>query len=100
MMTARCRAIRRELELLRAQINLTMQPDGSLKGYLGGYRPWEPVYKGWINARGPVIEALTWVQLPGVYYALKRNADFSPTGPAARRPTSPTPCGSRPCPPS
>jgi hypothetical protein len=29
-----------------------------------------------------VIESLTWVQLPGVYYALKRNADFSPTGPS------------------
>ncbi len=69
-----------DLELLRAQIRLTMQEDGSLKGHLGGYRPWEPVYKGWVNARGPVIEALTWVELPGVYYALRRNADFSPAG--------------------
>ena len=42
-----------------------MKPDGSLTGYVGGYRPWEPVYKGWVNARGPVIESLTWVQLPG-----------------------------------
>jgi hypothetical protein len=39
-----------------------------------------PVYQGWVNARGPVIEALTWVQLPAVYYALQRNADFSPEG--------------------
>ena len=70
-----------DLELLRAQVNLKMQPDGSLKGYVGGYRPWEPVYKGWVNARGTVIESLTWVRLPNVYYALKRNADFSPTGP-------------------
>lgn len=69
-----------DLELERAQIKLTMQPDGSLTGYVGGYRPWEHVYKGWVNARGPVIEALTWVQLPGVYYALKRNADYSPGG--------------------
>ena len=38
------------------------------------------VYKGWVNARGPVIESLTWVQLPAVYYALRRNADFSPKG--------------------
>lgn len=74
-----------ELELLRAQVNLKMQDDGKLKGYIGGYRPWFPVYKGWVNARGPVIEALTWVQLPGVYYALKRNADFSPTGPAGEK---------------
>ena len=45
-----------DLELLRAQVNLEMKPDGSFKGYVGGYRPWEPVYKGWVNARGPVIE--------------------------------------------
>jgi hypothetical protein len=69
-----------DLELLQAQVKLTMQPDGSLKGYVGGYRPWEDTYRGWVNARGPVIEALTWVQLPGVYYALKRNADYRPPG--------------------
>jgi len=70
----------RDLELLRARIDLTIQPDGALKGYVGGYRPWEPIYRGWVNARGPVIEALTWVQLPAVYYALKRSADYSPKG--------------------
>ena len=71
----------RDLELLRARVDLEMKPDGSLTGYVGGYRPWEAVYKGWVNARGPVIESLTWVQLPAVYYALRRNADYSPTGP-------------------
>jgi len=70
----------RDLELLRARIDLTIQPDGGLQGYVGGYRPWEAIYRGWVNARGPVIEALTWVQLPAVYYALKRNADYSPKG--------------------
>jgi hypothetical protein len=75
----------RELELLRARIDLTMQPDGSLRGYVGGYRPWEAIYRGWVNARGPVIEALTWVQLPAVYYALKRNADYSPKGARAEK---------------
>jgi hypothetical protein len=75
----------RDLELLRARIDLTIQPDGALKGYVGGYRPWEPIYRGWVNARGPVIEALTWVQLPAVYYALKRNADYSPKGSKGER---------------
>jgi hypothetical protein len=70
----------RDLELLRAQIKLQMKPDGSLTGYVGGYRAWEPVYRGWVMARGPVIESLTWVQLPAVWYALRRNADYSPTG--------------------
>lgn len=74
-----------DLELLQARVDLTMQSDGTLKGYLGGYRPWMPVYMGWVNARGTVIESLTWVQLPGVYYALKRNADFSPTGPKGEK---------------
>lgn len=78
-------AYNRELELLRARVSLEMKPDGSLAGYVGGYRPWESIYKGWVNARGPVIEALTWVQLPAVYYALRRSADYSPTGPQGEK---------------
>lgn len=70
----------RDLELVQAQIKLEMKADGSLRGYVGGYRPWKPVYDGWVNARGPVIESLTWVELPAVYYALRRNADYSPQG--------------------
>jgi hypothetical protein len=62
--------INRELSCLRK---------GTFGVYLGGYRPWEAVYMGWVNARGPVIEVLTWVQLPAVYYPL-RNADYSPKG--------------------
>jgi hypothetical protein len=75
----------RDLELLRARVNLEIKPDGTLTGFVGGYRPWETIYKGWVNARGTVIEVLTWVQLPGVYYALRRNADFSPTGPGGEK---------------
>jgi hypothetical protein len=74
-----------DLELLRARVDLEMKPDGSLTGYAGGYRPWEAVYRGWVNARGTVIEVLTWVQLPAVYYALRRNADYSPTGPGGEK---------------
>jgi hypothetical protein len=78
-------AYTRDLELLRARVDLEMKADGSLTGYVGGYRPWKPVYEGWVNARGPVIEALTWVRLPDVYYALKRNADYSPDGPKGEK---------------
>jgi catechol 2,3-dioxygenase-like lactoylglutathione lyase family enzyme len=78
--TLREPAYNHDLELLRARIRLEMKADGTLTGHVGGYRPWEPIYKAWVNARGPVIEALTWVQLPAVYYALRRNADFSPAG--------------------
>ena len=70
----------RQLQLLKAQLRLEMKEDGTLTGVFGGYRPWEPVYEGWVDARGTVIESLTWVNLPSVWYALKRNADYSPDG--------------------
>ncbi|HEY2752490.1 hypothetical protein [Phenylobacterium sp.] len=75
----------REVELLKAQLRLKMQPDGSLKGYIGGYRPWRPVYQSWVDARGPVIEELMWVRLPDIYYALRRYADYSPAGPRGEK---------------
>jgi len=75
----------RELQLLKAKLKLKMQPDGSLKGLLAGYRPWLPIYMGSVEARGSVIEQLTYVELPGVWYALKRNADYSPTGPGGEK---------------
>jgi len=70
----------RDLELLQAQIKLEMKDDGTLRGYVGGYRPWLPVYQGRVNACDPVIESLTWVELPAVYYALSRGADYHPEG--------------------
>lgn len=74
-----------ELPLLKAKLELEMKPDGRLTGLLGGYRPWLPVYKGWVSGRGAVIEVLTWVRMPDVYYALRRYADYSPSGPGGER---------------
>ncbi len=71
-------AVRSGLEILKGQIDLTMQPDGSLKGYFGGYRPWAPVYFGWAGF-GQVNEVLTWIDLPAAWYAMKRHADYAPT---------------------
>jgi hypothetical protein len=62
-----------------------MQPDGSLTGVLAGYRPWQRFYQGMVEARGSVIEQLYWIELPGLYRALKRNADYSPTGPGGEK---------------
>jgi hypothetical protein len=75
----------RDLQLLRARLKLQMKPDGSLDGYVGGYRPWMPVYTALVNARGPVVEILGWIELPSIYYALKKNADYSPTGPKGEK---------------
>ena len=70
----------RELQLLKAQLDFTMNEDGTLTGLVGGYRPWEPVHDQHVGARGSVIESLTWIELPALWYALKRNADYSPEG--------------------
>lgn len=70
----------REAQVLNAQVKLKMQPDGGLNGYLAGYRPWQRFYQGMVEARGSVIEQLYWIQLPGLWQALKRNADYSPSG--------------------
>ena len=55
--------------LYKAQVRLEPQPDGSVKGYLGGYQDWRRLaYSGY-------SEGLFGFQAPGVYYSLKRNAD-------------------------
>lgn len=74
-----------ELQLELAQLELSMNEDGSLSGLLGGYRPWLPFYEGFVYARGPTVEALTWVRLPDIYYALQRYADYSPSGPGGEK---------------
>lgn len=68
----------RDLQLLQARLKLQMKPDGSLEGLVGGYRPWRPIHEALVNARGPVVEILGWVEIPSVYYALKKSADYSP----------------------
>jgi hypothetical protein len=75
----------RDLQLLRARLNLQMKPDGTLAGMLGGYRPWMPVYTSLVNQRGTVVEVLGWIELPSIYYALKRSADYSPAGPKGEK---------------
>jgi hypothetical protein len=75
----------RDLQLLRARLQLQMKPDGTLEGYVGGYRPWMPIYNALVNQRGPVVEILGWIELPAIYYSLKRNADYSPTGPKGEK---------------
>lgn len=70
----------KDLQLLQAQLDLTLHEDGSMTGLVGGYRPWEAVHNQLVDARGSVIESLTWIELPALWYALKRNADYSPDG--------------------
>lgn len=73
------------LQLLKARAEFSMKPNGELEGFIGGYMPWKPVYDGFVRSRGPIVEILGWVRLPDVYYALRRHADYSPTGEAGEK---------------
>jgi len=78
------------LELLKARVKLTMNPDGSLDGLIAGYRNWYEFYhkpvgssgNGFQNGRGPTQGAVSEIyghyNLVGMYYALRRNADGIP----------------------
>jgi len=73
------------LELLQARADLQMEPDGSLKGYIGGYRPWRPVYAALLALGASNFEYSVGMELPALWYALRRNADYSPTGPGGEK---------------
>lgn len=66
-----------DFQMDQAQLRLTFNPDRSLEGYLGGYQPWVQIYFQFAHlASGTEISYGT--DLPGMYYALKRLADFDP----------------------
>ena len=62
------------LRLTQTHLRLQMRLDGSVIGFLGGYQPWADYYH-WLAIRGEVDGQ---IDLPGVYYAMKRLADGVP----------------------
>jgi hypothetical protein len=62
------------LRFARTQLRLKMNPDGTLSGLIGGYQPWLDYYH-YLAIRG---EETGQVDMPGVYYAMKRYADADP----------------------
>ena len=62
------------LRFVNTHLRLTMEPDGSLHGIIGGYQPWRDYYH-YLAVRGEVDGQ---VDLPGLYYAMKRFADAVP----------------------
>lgn len=62
------------LRMKQAKLRLTLNPDGSIYGVLGGYQPWLDYYH-YLSIRG---ENDGLVDLPGVYYAMRRLADADP----------------------
>ncbi len=61
----------------QTKIRLALNPDGTLKGILGGYQPWLPIYTSFALG-GSVNELNLSIDAPGIYYALKRLADAYP----------------------
>lgn len=62
------------LRFSKTQLRLKMNADGTLSGLIGGYQPWLDYYH-YLAIRG---EETGQVDMPGVYYAMKRYADADP----------------------
>ena len=66
-----------EFSWKQARLKLKMGDDGSLKGILGGYHDWYALYWSYAES-GWVEEHSASVDMPALYYSLKRNADAYP----------------------
>jgi len=62
----------RALELADAQMRLVLQPDGTLKGVVGGYRDWRKISSTYATS---TTEMYHGFQQPAMYNAFKRAAD-------------------------
>jgi hypothetical protein len=66
-----------EMKFKNARLRLAIDKDGNLSGKLGAYHKWYPFY--WVYGVGTWgVEATNNIDLPGLYYALKKNADADP----------------------
>ncbi len=66
-----------EYRFTHARLKLRLEPDGSLKGILGGYHDWYALYWSYASS-GWVEEHSTSLDMPALWYALRRNADADP----------------------
>jgi hypothetical protein len=61
----------------KARLRLKLNPDGGLKGILGGYHDWYQLYWSYASS-GWVEEHSASLDMPAFYYSIKRNADADP----------------------
>ncbi len=66
-----------DYHLSEARLRLTLTEAGALKGIIGGYQPWETLYWSFASG-GAVNEANVSLDIPGLYYALRKMADANP----------------------
>ena len=65
-----------EYKFRKAQLRLTIDAKGNLNGYLGGYIAWQSYY--WLIASHGTSSEESSLDVPGVYYALRKQADAEP----------------------
>ncbi|MBY0509723.1 MAG: hypothetical protein K2P94_06180 [Rhodospirillaceae bacterium] len=66
-----------DYELSKAQFRLDLKADGTMTGVVGGYQDWRKIYSGFALP-GVTNEINVGVDVPGIYYTLKRLADADP----------------------
>jgi hypothetical protein len=65
-----------EYHFHKAKLKLAMAADG-VKGVIGGYHPWRMLYASFAIG-GSVNEANLSIDVPGIYYAMRKLADGDP----------------------
>jgi hypothetical protein len=64
-------------DIRNTHLRLKLNPDGTLSGLLGGYQSWSQIY--FMYATGAwSYESMVGLNIPGIYYALRRLADADP----------------------
>lgn len=60
-----------------ARLRLRIEPDGTLRGILGGYHDWKKLYWGFA-ATGVFGESVVSMDMPAIYYLLRKLAEAYP----------------------
>lgn len=66
-----------EFNLANTHLRLYINDDGTIRGFVGGYQPWEEVFFGFATTGGPGETTLTG-DIPALYYLLRNHADADP----------------------
>lgn len=66
-----------ELNLSNVHFRLSLNADGTARGFIGGYQPWHKIYWGFASV-GFGGEQNVVGDIPGYYHLLKRYADADP----------------------
>ncbi len=66
-----------EFELRDTHLRIQTNDDGTIRGFVGGYQPWAPIYFGFAGL-GIGGEQMVTGDIPALYYLLRKHADAEP----------------------